>query len=236
MSLEPAPGEGADLRHVETWLFDLDNTLYPLESGLSARMTPRITDFVETLTGLPRAEALALQKRYLAEYGLTLGGLMAHHSVDPDVFHAVFHDVPLDCIGPDPALRAALRRLDGRRLIFTNADAIHTERVVEALGLGGLFEAVFDIGSAQFAPKPSPLAFERIVKAHDIDPATTAFFEDAERNLEPAAAIGMTTVLVGAHAEASKAPFVHYRTATLAPFLAKARINQGRINQGESAT
>ena len=222
---EPASG-GADLRHVETWLFDLDNTLYPLESGLAARMSPRITDFVETLTGLPRGEALALQKRYLAEHGLTLGGLMAHHGVDPDEYHAVFHDVPLDCLAPDAGLTAALRRLPGRRLIFTNSDAIHTERVVEALGLTGLFEAVFHIGSARFAPKPSPLAFERILAAHQIDPAATAFFEDAERNLEPAAALGMTTVLVGAHAQASQAPFVHHRTADLAPFLAEARLKE----------
>ena len=79
---------GADLRHIDTWLFDLDNTLYPLESGLAGRMSPRITDFVERLTGLPRPEALALQKRYLAEHGLTLRGLMDHHGVDPDVYHA----------------------------------------------------------------------------------------------------------------------------------------------------
>jgi putative hydrolase of the HAD superfamily len=230
----PIGGEGrgageagaVDLRHVETWLFDLDNTLYPLESGLAARMSPRITDFVERLTGLPRDEALALQKRYLAEHGLTLRGLMTHHGVDPDVYHAVFHDVPLDCLEPDEALKSALRRLPGRRLIFTNSDAIHTERVVDALGLGGLFEAVFHIGSADFEPKPSSLAFERILAAHRITPSATAFFEDAEHNLEPAAALGMTTILVGAHAEASNAPFVHHRTAALALFLAAARLKE----------
>jgi putative hydrolase of the HAD superfamily len=132
--------------------------------------------------------------------------------------------VPLDCLVPDPALAAALRRLPGRRLIFTNSDDVHTERVLEALGLAGLFEDIFHIGSAAFAPKPSPAAFESIVRAHDIAPATTAFFEDSERNLEPAAALGMTTVLVGAHAQASTAPFVHYRAPTLAPFLAAARL------------
>jgi putative hydrolase of the HAD superfamily len=226
MPLAPTDARGADLRHVETWLFDLDNTLYPLESGLAGRMSPRITDFVETLTGLPRPEALALQKRYLAEHGLTLRGLMTHHGVDPDIYHATFHDVPLDCLDVDEPLKAALRRLPGRRLIFTNSDDIHTERVLDALGLTGLFEGVFHIGSADFAPKPSPLAFQRILAAHDIIPAVTAFFEDSERNLEPAAALGMTTVLVGAHALASTAPFVHYRTATLAPFLARARVKE----------
>ena len=162
---------GADLRHVDTWLFDLDNTLYPLESGLAARMSPRITDFVEQLTGLPRSEALALQKQYLADHGLTLRGLMENHGVDPDVYHAVFHDVPLDCLAPDAALRAALRRLPGRRLIFTNSDDVHTERVLEALGLRDLFEDVFHIGSAAFWPKPSRQSFAAIVEGSQHPPA-----------------------------------------------------------------
>jgi putative hydrolase of the HAD superfamily len=98
--------------------------------------------------------------------------------------------------------------------------------VVEALGLAGLFEGVFHIGSAAFAPKPSTAAFDAIVKAHSVDPRTTAFFEDSERNLEPAAKLGMTTVLVGAHAPASTAPFVHYRTQDLATFLAGARLEE----------
>jgi putative hydrolase of the HAD superfamily len=219
-------GNGADLRHIDTWLFDLDNTLYPLESGLAARMSPRITDFVERLTGLPRPEALALQKRYLAEHGLTLRGLMDHHGVDPDVYHATFHDVPLDCLEPDPVLEAALRRLPGRRLIFTNSDDIHTARVVEALGLAGLFDDVFHIGSAAFSPKPSAAAFDAIVRAHAIEPATTAFFEDSARNLKPAADLGMTTILVGADAEDAAAPFVNYRTADLARFLAEAWLKE----------
>jgi putative hydrolase of the HAD superfamily len=185
-----------------------------------------MTDFVEALTGLPRHEALTLQKRYLADHGLTLKGLMEHHGVDPDDYHAIFHDLSLDGLAVDPALTAALRRLPGRRLIFTNSDARHTERVLLRLGLEDLFEAVFHIGSAAFSPKPSAQAFERIIADHRIDPATAAFFEDAERNLEPAARLGMTTVLVGAHAQACCAPFVHHRTRRLAPFLAQARVRE----------
>jgi putative hydrolase of the HAD superfamily len=219
-------GERADLRHIDTWLFDLDNTLYPFESGLAARMSPRITDFVERLTGLPRPEALALQKRYLADHGLTLRGLMDHHGVDPHEYHATFHDVPLDCLSPDPTLQAALERLPGRRLVFTNSDDVHTRRVLVVLGLANVFDEVFHIGSAAFTPKPSRAAFDTIIKTHAITPGTTAFFEDSERNLEPAAGLGMTTVLVGAHAVESTAPFVHHRTATLAPFLAAARLKE----------
>ena len=216
--------ERADLSHIDTWLFDLDNTLYPLESGLAAQVSARITEFVIELTGLSHADSHALQKRYLAEHGLTLRGLMLHHGVDPDAYHAWLHHVPLECLSPDPALRQAIARLPGRRLIFTNADAVHAARVLDRLGLGDLFESVFHIGSAAFAPKPAPEAFERIVAAHGLTPATTAFLDDAAHNLAPAAALGMTTILVGADAPPGAAPFVTHRAPDLAAFLAAARL------------
>jgi putative hydrolase of the HAD superfamily len=216
----------ADLRHIDTWLFDLDNTLYPAESGFMAEMVVRMTDYVEKVTGLPRDEAFRLQKAYLAEHGLTLKGMMLNHGVDPAEFHAIFHDLSLEALAHEPQLLAALERLPGRRLIFTNADDVHAERVLERLGLSHLFDDVFHIGSANYEPKPSPEAFALMSAAHSINPAVTAFFEDAERNLAPAAELGMTTVLVGAHAAVSTAQFVHHRTETLAPFLASAQIRE----------
>ncbi|MFN3520757.1 MAG: pyrimidine 5'-nucleotidase [Phenylobacterium sp.] len=215
-----------DLRHVDTWLFDLDNTLYPAETGFMRQVEARMTEFVIRVTGLARPEAYALQKKYLAEHGLTLGGLIAHHGVDPADFHAMFHDLSLDALAHDPELVAGLERLPGRRLIFTNADAIHAERVMAHLGLSHLFDEVFHIHSFGFAPKPSAEGFERMVAEHGVDPAATAFFEDSERNLAPAAGLGMTTVLVGAHAPGSAAPFVHHKTEKLAPFLASASLKE----------
>jgi putative hydrolase of the HAD superfamily len=216
----------ADLSHVDTWLFDLDNTLYPAESGFMAAIVHRMTDYVERVTGLPREAAFKLQKTYLAEHGLTLKGMMLNHGVDPVEFHAIFHDLSLEALAHDPALLAALARLPGRRLIFTNADDLHARRVMTHLGLDALFDDVFHIGSAGYEPKPSPEAFRRIDAAHGIDPNVTAFFEDSERNLEPAASLGMTTVLVGAHASASTAPYIHHRTQHLAPFLNTARLKE----------
>jgi putative hydrolase of the HAD superfamily len=214
----------ADLRHVDTWLFDLDNTLYPAESGFMAEITGRMTDFVEKVTGLPREAAFKLQKAYLAEHGLTLKGLMLHHHINPADFHAIFHDMSLEALAHDPVLLEALERLPGRRLIFTNADDIHAQRVLEHLGLGHLFDDVFHIGSAGYEPKPSLAAFARMNEAHAINPATTCFFEDSERNLAPAHDLGMTTVLVGSWAAQSTAPFVHHRTEKLAPFLLDAQL------------
>lgn len=216
----------ADLSHVDTWLFDLDNTLYPAESGLMKQVEARMTEFVIKVTGLPREEAYALQKRYLAEHGLTLGGLIANHGVAPEDFHAQFHDLSLDALAHEPELLAALERLPGRRLIFTNADEKHAVRVLDHLRLSHLFDDVFHIHSFGFAPKPSAEGFQRMIDDHGVDAAATAFFEDSERNLAPAAALGMTTVLVGVHAPASSASFVHHRTEKLAPFLSNARLKE----------
>ena len=224
---------GADLSHIDTWLFDLDNTLYPLDTGLGVDISERITTYVERLTGLPRDEARTLQKRYLDEHRLTLRGLMLHHGVDPHDYHAMFADVSLEALACDQALIAALERLPGRRLIFTNADAGHARRVMQRLGLDRLFAEVFHIESAGFIPKPDPQSFERLIAAHAIDPATTAFFEDRALNLEPAATLGMTTVLVGPGAEANTDPFVDHRAQRLAPFLAAARVKESAMRESQ---
>jgi putative hydrolase of the HAD superfamily len=214
----------ADLRHVDTWLFDLDNTLYPAESEFMALIEGKMTSFVAARTGLNRDAAYALQKKYLHEHGTTLAGLMANHGIDPEEFLNEVHDVSVDRIVPNPALDAALARLPGRRLVFTNGDDRHADRVLARLGIAGRFEAVFHLASGDYIPKPNPATFDRMVAAHGVDPHRAIFFEDSERNLAPAKGLGMTTVLVGAAAMASTADFVDYRTHTLTPFLNAARL------------
>ncbi|HEY3950470.1 pyrimidine 5'-nucleotidase [Phenylobacterium sp.] len=209
----------ADLTHIDTWLFDLDNTLYPMDSGFMGQIEARMTDYVQRITGLEREPAYRLQKQYLAQYGLTLGGLIEHWGVDPADYHAMFHDLSLESLAHDPRLIAALERLPGRRLIFTNSDEVHARRVMQALGLSYLFDEVFHIGSANYLPKPAPATFAKLVADHAVDPAATCFFEDRADNLAPAFDLGMTTVLVGPHAEASSQPFVRYKAANLSSFL-----------------
>ena len=217
---------GADLTHVDTWLFDLDNTLYPEAAGLWQRIGERITAYVARVTGLPTNEAFILQKTWLHDHGITLSGLMKHHGTDPDHYHDYVHDVPLDDLKPDPELGFALARLPGRRLVFTNADEKHARRVLARLGVAEMFDDIFHIASADYVPKPTAESFERMVAAHGVTPLTTAFFEDSERNLAPAKAIGMTTILIGSHAPASTAAFVDYRTTELVPFLAAAQVKE----------
>jgi putative hydrolase of the HAD superfamily len=216
----------ADLRHVDTWVFDLDETLYPRETEVMTQVADRMTLFVAQFTGLPRDEARALQKKYFHEHGTTLSGLMTHHGLPPEQFLDFVHDIDLDDFGPDLDLRQGLSRLPGRRLIFTNGSLAHAERILAKLGVDDLFEDIFDIASADYLPKPAAPTFERMAKAFGLEPKRAIFFEDSERNLEPAAAMGMTTVMVGEHALDSRADFVHHRTHRLPPFLIGAKVQE----------
>jgi len=214
----------ADLTHVDTWLFDLDNTLYPLESEFMGLIEVKMTDFVERMTGLPREDARLLQKKYYTEHGTTLSGLMMNHGMEPKAFLDEVHDVSMDRLIPSPELRAAIQRLPGRRIIFTNGSVGHAERVLKHLNLRDLFSEVFAIETADYIPKPSLSTFDKISKLHAIDPPMTAFFEDSEKNLVPAARMGMTTILVGPHAKDSTSEHVYFRTNDLAEFLNSARL------------
>lgn len=213
-----------DLVHIDTWLFDLDNTLYPVETEFMTLIEGRMTDFMEKVTGLPRDEARAVQKKYYHAHGTTLAGLMMNHDIDPEDFLTEVHDVSLDRLTPDARLAAALERLPGRRLVFTNGSAAHAERVLERLQIAHAFEDVFHISAADYIPKPSPVTFEKMMARHGVAAAGSAFFEDSEKNLAPAAELGMTTILVGPHAAAATADFVHHRTNDLAAFLTGARV------------
>lgn len=215
-----------DLVHIDTWLFDLDNTLYPVETEFMTLIEGRMTDFMEKVTGLPRDEARAIQKKYYHAHGTTLAGLIAHHDIDPEDFLTEVHDVSLDRLTPDVKMEEALMRLPGRRLVFTNGSAAHAERVLERLQIAHAFEDIFHISAADYIPKPSPLTFEKMMARHGVSAAGSAFFEDSEHNLAPAADLGMTTVLVGPHAAASTADFVHHRTNDLVAFLSGARVQE----------
>ena len=226
MAAAPSPDPAPNLAHVDTWIFDLDNTLYPPECDLFALIDDRMQAFVQRNTGLGLVEARALQKRYYHEHGTTLAGLMANHGVDPRGFLDEVHEISLDRLERDDALAEGLARLPGRRLVFTNGSERHARRVLDALGIEPLFDEVFDIEACDLIPKPQPGAFERLIARHGVTPRSAAFFEDLERNLEPAAALGMTTVLVGPGAADSRAAFVHHRTERLAPFLGAIRLRE----------
>lgn len=215
----------ANLQSVRSWVFDLDNTLYPTESQFLVQVERRINDYFVRSSGLEAATALSLQKTYLNDYGTSLAGLMKHYQVDPHDFLAEVHDVPLDCLSPEPALRLGLERLEGPRLVFTNGSTAHAHRVMERLGLTDLFDGVFALEDADLIPKPDPRTFEKMLAKFGIDATTACFFEDTPKNLAPAKAIGMTTVLIGPKALTAVGDYIDFRAASLPPFLATAMLD-----------
>ena len=189
----PSP---AALGDTEAWVFDLDNTLYPVSCNIFAQIDARMQGFISRFLGVGPDEARRVQKHYFREYGTTLSGLMKRHGLDPMEFLEHVHDVDLSPVEPSPALDAALERLPGRKIIFTNADTGHATRVMDRLGVAHHFDSVFDIVAADYVPKPQPGVYDSLVRRHGLDPATTVMFEDIARNLIPAAELGMTTVWV----------------------------------------
>ncbi|MBO6541049.1 MAG: pyrimidine 5'-nucleotidase [Rhizobiaceae bacterium] len=188
--------DGKAFSHVQEWVFDLDNTLYPHHSNLFAQVDVRITAFVSELLSLPRDEARALQKRLYKEYGTTMNGLMALHGIDPDDFLEKVHDIDYSGLTPDPALGDAIRALPGRKFIFTNGDRRHAERTARQLGILDHFDEIFDIIAAELEPKPAAATYGRFLKRHGVEPAQAAMFEDLGRNLEVPKSLGMRTVLI----------------------------------------
>lgn len=183
-----------DFRHVDAWVFDLDNTLYPAGSGLFAQIDTRMTSFVQNLLGLNAEEARTLQKAYYRDHGTTLNGLMRVHGVEPDTYLSFVHDVDLTVLARDEVLARGLARLPGRRFIFTNGCRDHAARILEWLGLAEFFSDIWDIRTIDFRPKPEPGSYRKVLAQASIEAAHAAMFEDALRNLVPAHALGMTTV------------------------------------------
>lgn len=182
--------------HIDTWIFDLDNTLYPASASLFPQIDARMGRYIERLLGVDAIEARRVQKNFYHSHGMTLPGLMANHGVDPHDFLEFVHDVDVDVVVPAPALADMIARLPGRKLVFTNADAPYATRVLARLGLSDSFDAMHDIHALGYVPKPQAPAYAHLCKAHDIRPETALFVEDMARNLVPAKAIGMTTVWI----------------------------------------
>jgi putative hydrolase of the HAD superfamily len=183
-------------KHIETWVFDLDNTLYPHHLNLWQQVDERIRDYIVNLLKISRDEAYRLQKDYYRRYGTTLRGLMEEHGLEPDQFLEIVHQIEYSPLQPNPGLGAAIAALTGRRFILTNGTRHHAGEVMRRLQIEKHFDDVFDIKAAEHEPKPQPQVYERFLARHNIDPTRAVIFEDLARNLEVPHALGMTTVLV----------------------------------------
>ncbi len=190
--ITPSPA----LDHVTDWIFDLDNTLYPRECNLFAQIDTLITSYVMKIARLDFDAARDLQKTYYRDHGTTLAGLMVSHDVDPDDYLKAVHAIDYSPVLAHPELVASIAELPGRKFIFTNADADHARSVLARLGADDHFEAIFDIRSAQFRPKPLREAYDQFLTDHGVSPANAIMFDDLEKNLLVPHEVGMATVQV----------------------------------------
>jgi putative hydrolase of the HAD superfamily len=223
---------------IDTWVFDLDNTLYPHHVNLWQQVDERIRDYIAGFLTIPREQAFRVQKDYYKRYGTSLRGLMIEHGMKPDDFLDYVHQIDHSPLQANPALGRAIARLAGRKLILTNGTRRHAQAVLERLGLAHHFDEVFDIVAAELEPKPSPQTYARFLELHAVDPARTAMFEDLARNLAVPHALGMTTVLVVPQStreifredwelEGRDAPHVDHVTDDLAGFLEQVAAARG---------
>jgi putative hydrolase of the HAD superfamily len=210
------------LLHIDAWIFDLDNTLYPAACDLFGLIDRRMTDYVARIAGLPHDEAYALQKSYFRDHGTTLSGLIANYGVDPHHFLKDVHEIEMDVLQEDRRLIDAIARLPGRKLIFTNGDAPYARRVLDRVGLTDAFEAIHDIHAMAYQPKPAAAAYVSMIQAFRIDPTRALFADDMARNLVPAKALGLTTLWIDNGSEQvgeDGADQIDYRTADLGLWL-----------------
>ncbi len=216
--------------HIETWVFDLDNTLYPHHLNLWQQVDTRIRDFIANFLDIAHDDAFKLQKDYYRRYGTSMRGLMTEHGMKPDDFLDFVHEIDHSPLEADAALGAALERLPGRKLIFTNGTRKHADAIMRRLDIHTHFEDVFDIVAAELEPKPSALTYDRFLARHGVNPARAAMFEDLARNLAVPHKLGMTTVLVVPEGtrevfredwelEGRESPHVHHVTEDLVGFL-----------------
>ncbi len=250
-ALEPPPRLSERVRArfaaVDTWVFDLDNTLYPAGSPVWPMIDERITRWLADLMGIDGLTARGLQKYYYRRYGTTLKGLIEDHAITPEAFLSFVHDIDRTSLAPNPALVEAIRALPGRKLILTNGSKEHALRTTERLGFAADgFEAVFDIVSADLVPKPEAATYDRFFALHGVDPSTAAMVEDLVKNLRVPHARNMATLLVVPAAAVqdnrepwerlgAEEPYVDAVTDDLAAFLVGLELGLAREDQRSPA-
>ena len=183
---------------IKTWIFDLDNTLYPPEENIFSQIDQKMTSFIADNLKISNEEAFNIQKQNFIDHGTTLAGFMnsGNDKIDPDKFLEYVHDINLNSLQEDNDLRKILLLLPGKKYIFTNGTKKHAENVLKKLNLENIFQSIFGIKEANYLPKPNSETYNLFLKTYKIDPKTSIMFEDMGRNLIPAKELGMKTVLL----------------------------------------
>ena len=210
---------------IDTWIFDLDNTLYSADSGIFQQVHTLMSKFVSAHLNIDIKKATELQRKYYRQHGTTLRGLMDNHNVDPDHFLSEVHQLDYSIVGPNFKLNRELKKLKGRKIIYTNANRQHANDVLIRLELTNVFDEIFDIKTANYIPKPEASPYEQIISEFNIDPITTIMFDDIAKNLVPAKNVGFASVWIDVGYEnfsddiAKSKKYLDYETKDLSLFL-----------------
>jgi len=210
---------------ITTWIFDLDNTLYSADSGIFQQVHTLMGEFISKNLNIETKQAKELQSRYYKQHGTTLRGLMDNHGIDPDHFLSEVHNLDYSIVGPNKKLNIELEKLEGKKIIYTNASRQHADNVLKRLGLTHMFQAIFDIKSANYIPKPEISPYEQIINDFDINSSSAAMFDDIAKNLVPAKNVGFTSVWINVGYEnfsddiANSKKYLDYETKNISNFL-----------------
>ena len=221
------------VKQINTWIFDLDNTLYSADSGIFQQVHELMGKFVSRQLNIDIEDAKIIQKKYYKQHGTTLRGMMDNHGVDPDHFLAEVHKLDYSIVGPNLKLNEELKKLNGRKIIYTNANMQHVINVLEKIELSNFFDEIYDIKMANYIPKPEITPYEQMINQFDINVKSAAMFDDIAKNLVPAKNVGFTSVWIDAGYEnfsddiqASK-KYLDHETTNITKFLKD--VNKGKI-------
>ena len=213
------------LQFSKFWIFDLDNTLYSGETRVFEQVDKRMSKYISEKLNVSILEAKEIQKNYFYKYNTTLNGMMKNHKIEANEFLEFVHDIDIDFLKKDMPLGEELRKLEGKKIIFTNGSKKHALNVTQRIGIDQYFDDIFDIVDCNFIPKPKMEPYKKLVEKHKIDPNLCVLIEDIARNLKPAYEMGMKTVWIENKepwaAKFSDSDFINYRTKNLTEFLKK---------------
>jgi putative hydrolase of the HAD superfamily len=219
-----------ELQKIKYWLFDLDNTLYSGKTKVFEQVDKKMSQFISQKLNIDIKEAKEIQKNYFYEYNTTLNGMIKNHKIDADEFLNFVHDVNVDFLKKDIQLGEELKKLDGKKIIFTNGSKKHAINIIQRIGVEQYFDDIFDIVDSEFIPKPAIEPYKKLVKKHNIDPNLCVFIEDIARNLKPAYEMGMKTIWIENEEPWAKKfsndDFVNYKTNNLSEFLKKINLEK----------
>ena len=212
-------------KSISCWIFDLDNTLYSGKTKVFEQVDKKMSQYISQKLNVSVKETEKIQKNYFHEYNTTLNGMIKNHKINAEEFLEFVHDIDIDFLEKDLKLSEEIKKLKGKKLIFTNGSRKHALNVTQRIGIDHHFDDIFDIVDSEFLPKPAIEPYKKLVKKHNIDPKLCVFVEDIARNLKPAYEMGMKTVWIENDEPWAKkfsdSDFVDYKTNNLAEFLKK---------------